>query len=146
MKRFLSLTLLTFSLALAQPNAYTVQPGDTLTRIAARFGVSVSELVNLNNLANPNALEVGQVLTLVPNLTLPDPLSPRPFDKVTLEPANGHAGAGSSRSRSKPRPIHLYARAFLGVDYDLAPIPASTLTTFARGGARGARASGGGGI
>ena len=123
MKHFLSLTLLTFSLALAQPNAYTVQPGDTLTRIAARFGVNVGELVSLNTLANPNALEVGQVLTLVPNLTLPDPL-PAPFDKVTLEPQTGVQGRALTLSIEIQTNTPLRAR-FLGVDYDLAPIPVS---------------------
>ena len=78
MLKLLPTLLLTFSLAWAQPSTYTVGPGDTLTRIAARFGVSVSELVGLNNLANPNALEVGQVLTLAPDLAPPDPL-PAPF-------------------------------------------------------------------
>jgi LysM repeat protein len=44
--------------------AYTVQAGDTLGVIARRFGTTVAELVRLNNLANPDALQVGQKLTV----------------------------------------------------------------------------------
>jgi LysM repeat protein len=43
---------------------YVVQPGDTLTRIAARFGVSVQAIVQANNIANPNLIYVGQVLVI----------------------------------------------------------------------------------
>ena len=43
---------------------YIVQPGDTLTDIAARFNISVSDLIAANNLANPNALQAGQQLVI----------------------------------------------------------------------------------
>ena len=45
---------------------YTVQPGDTLSGIAACTGSTVSQLAALNHIANVNYIEVGQVLT-VPN-------------------------------------------------------------------------------
>lgn len=45
---------------------YTVQRGDTLRSIAASQGVSVTDLVRWNALANPNVIEVGQVLRLAP--------------------------------------------------------------------------------
>ena len=41
---------------------YTVVLGDTLGKVADRFGVSVDELVKLNNLSNPNLIYVGTVL------------------------------------------------------------------------------------
>ena len=41
---------------------YTVKRGDTLSQIARRSGHSVHDLAGWNNLANVNALEVGQVL------------------------------------------------------------------------------------
>lgn len=43
---------------------YTVQPGDTLGLIANRYGVSVEQIVQANELANANLLEVGQTLTI----------------------------------------------------------------------------------
>lgn len=50
---------------LGKPVKYTVQPGDTLSIIAARFSTTVSALMELNNLTDPNFIYVGQVLTLV---------------------------------------------------------------------------------
>ncbi len=43
---------------------YRVQPGDTLSRIAVRFGVSVWSLVSCNGIANPNRIFAGQLLTI----------------------------------------------------------------------------------
>ena len=43
---------------------YTVQPGDTLFRIAVRNGTTVQQLVALNNIANPSLIFVGQQITL----------------------------------------------------------------------------------
>ena len=43
---------------------YIVQPGDNLTGIAFRSGVSVATLVRINNLVNPNRIYVGQRLAL----------------------------------------------------------------------------------
>lgn len=43
---------------------YVVQRGDTLSRIALRFGTTVQKLVNLNDIRNPNLIFVGQVLKI----------------------------------------------------------------------------------
>lgn len=43
---------------------YVVQPGDSLSGIAAQFGVSLETLLAINELANPNIIEVGQVIRL----------------------------------------------------------------------------------
>lgn len=67
---------------------YTVQPGDTLYRIANRFGVTVAAIVNANNIANPNLIHVGQVLTIPggggpapdPNPDPPPPVSGGGFE------------------------------------------------------------------
>lgn len=45
---------------------YTVVKGDTLYAIAAKLGVSVSDLVSWNNITNPNYIVVGQVLNTSP--------------------------------------------------------------------------------
>ena len=45
---------------------YVVQTSDTLAQIAERFGVTWEELAAVNQLANPNQLEVGQVIQIPP--------------------------------------------------------------------------------
>ncbi|KYC41412.1 peptidase M23 [Scytonema hofmannii PCC 7110] len=43
---------------------YEVKPGDTLAEIAGNYNTSVSELVKVNNLNNPNQLRINQKLTV----------------------------------------------------------------------------------
>ena len=45
---------------------YTVQPGDMLTKIGMDTGQAWRDLARWNNLADPNHLEVGQVLRVMP--------------------------------------------------------------------------------
>ena len=49
---------------------YTVQKGDTLSEIANRFGTTVQEIANINNIANPNLIFPGQKLTILTNSTI----------------------------------------------------------------------------
>lgn len=48
----------------AQSQTYTVRPGDTLGAIAASRGTSVNAICEANGIADPNEIEVGQVLTI----------------------------------------------------------------------------------
>ena len=48
----------------AGPEQYVVQPGDTLMLIAERYGLSIEQIANANELANPDVLSVGQALTI----------------------------------------------------------------------------------
>jgi LysM repeat protein len=50
--------------AKARRHAYVVRPGDSLSAISARTGVSVDALQRLNPGADPQALHVGQRLKL----------------------------------------------------------------------------------
>ena len=43
---------------------YVVKPGDTLSKIAKQSGKSVRYLIKVNNLSNPDKLQVGQRLSL----------------------------------------------------------------------------------
>lgn len=43
---------------------YTVVAGDTLTKIARRYNTTVDSLVKLNNIANPNLINVGQKIRI----------------------------------------------------------------------------------
>ena len=55
MKSFLFIILIVFITS----KKYTVKPGDTLSSIAAKFGVTVQDLVSWNNIANPDNINVG---------------------------------------------------------------------------------------
>ena len=52
------------STAMAQAMTHVVQAGETLTFIAAQYGVTVAELVAWNEIENPDVIEVGQVLSI----------------------------------------------------------------------------------
>ncbi len=47
-----------------QMGSYTVQAGDTLSKIAARFGTTAATIAAANNIANINLIFVGQVLQI----------------------------------------------------------------------------------
>ena len=49
-----------------KPGYYTVKPGDTLIRVGLDTGQNFRDIVRWNNLENPNLIEVGQVLRIVP--------------------------------------------------------------------------------
>ncbi|MFA9285007.1 MULTISPECIES: peptidoglycan DD-metalloendopeptidase family protein [unclassified Comamonas] len=52
-----------------KPGYYTVKPGETLMRIAADNGQNWRDIARWSNLENPNVIEVGQVLRVVPPVT-----------------------------------------------------------------------------
>lgn len=43
---------------------YTVQPGDTLSGIAEKYGVTVQQLQQWNDITNPNVIDVGQIIKI----------------------------------------------------------------------------------
>ena len=80
-----------------KPGYYTVRPGDTLLRISLEQGQNWRDIVRWNGLDNPNLLEVGQVLRVVPP-------APPPADPNTVT-ARAVPNAGRVESRpldSKP--------------------------------------------
>ncbi|MCZ7546108.1 MAG: LysM peptidoglycan-binding domain-containing protein [Anaerolineae bacterium] len=59
--------------AAAVGTVYTVRPGDTLYRIALRYGTTVSALVAANGIANPNRIYVGQQIRIAGGTAAPAP-------------------------------------------------------------------------
>ncbi|HEX7975448.1 MAG TPA: LysM peptidoglycan-binding domain-containing protein [Anaerolineales bacterium] len=57
---------------------YVVEVGDTLAKIAQKYGVSVQQLIQANNLANPDIVEVGRTL----DIPAPSPQNPGPAFKI----------------------------------------------------------------
>lgn len=51
-------------LVAASGAGYTVRSGDTLSELAAKHGVSVDSLTEVNSIENPNYIVVGQTLTI----------------------------------------------------------------------------------
>ena len=47
---------------------YTVASGDVLSGIAPRFGVTVAQIQQWNNIKNPNVIAAGQKLTIYPTI------------------------------------------------------------------------------
>lgn len=63
----IALSLLAFPVFAQESSSsleYVVQPGDTLTGIAARFGVTVDDLFAANEISSPNQLYSGQILII----------------------------------------------------------------------------------
>ncbi|HUF38923.1 MAG TPA: LysM peptidoglycan-binding domain-containing protein [Anaerolineales bacterium] len=75
-----------------ESDLYTVQPGDTLLRIAQRYGVTIEQIIAQNDLENPDLLEVGQVLVI----PAPAPLATGPGFKIVpdSELVNGPSAIG----------------------------------------------------
>ncbi len=65
-----------------KPGYYTVKPGDTLLRIALEAGQNWRDVARWSQLPNPNVIEVGQVLRVVP-----------PASEVASSPVAGPPGA-----------------------------------------------------
>ena len=85
-------------------SSHRVVAGDTLTQIAERYGVSVASLLRVNDLPNPNLLEVGQIIALpsppvdytpafhiLPDSLLVRSLTAADFDVESF--VNSHTGA-----------------------------------------------------
>ncbi len=49
-----------------KPGYYTVRPGDTMARIALDHGQTWRDVARWNSVENPNVIEVGQVLRVLP--------------------------------------------------------------------------------
>ena len=68
-------------LGIALTEQYTVKSGDTLSQLAQKHGTTVADLAKLNNIADPNKIQVGQTI----NFRAAKPAAPEP--KTPSKPA-----------------------------------------------------------
>jgi len=85
------------------PRYYVVEPGDTLNRIAQKFGRTWQEVAAWNNLSDPNSLAVGQTVLVSP------PAAGAATSGVTVTPiSTGGPSIGATPatpSASAPAPV-----------------------------------------
>jgi LysM repeat protein len=77
------------------PTTYTVQPGETLFRIATRFGLTWQQLAAANNLGNPSLIYAGQTLVIPTGaITVggpaPAPGLPTPGKRIVVDLSEQH--------------------------------------------------------
>jgi lipoprotein NlpD len=86
-----------------KPGYYSVKPGDTLIRVGLDNGQNWRDIARWNGLDNPNIIEVGQVLRVIPPAPVVDPnaVSTRPVaqagrvDSRPLDAKPPQAGASA---------------------------------------------------
>lgn len=103
-----------------KPGYYTVRPQDTLVRIALDNGQNWKDLARWNGLENPNLIEVGQVLRVVPpgaDASQPStrpvtaakvetrPLDSKTADSSASQPAASASGAAATSAASSAAPV-----------------------------------------
>lgn len=71
-----------------KPGYYTVKPGDTLIRIGLDTGQNWRDIGRWSNLENPNLIEVGQVLRVVPPVDNSQAVA-RPISSGTVTAESG---------------------------------------------------------
>ena len=89
-----------------KPGYYTVKPSDTLLKIALDNGQNWKDLARWNGIENPNVIEIGQVLRVIPPgadaaapVTRPvvaAKVDSKPLDSRTLPAATASAPAGAT--------------------------------------------------
>ena len=73
---------------------YTVKPGDTLSKIAMRNGVSLAQLLQANpQITNPNNIKVGDVINVPDSGVTTENTKPLPSNVPTAPSTSGAAGA-----------------------------------------------------
>ena len=89
---------------LGRPGYYAVRPGDTIMRIGLDTGHNWRDISRWNGLENPNLIEVGQVLRVVPPTGASSGNSSvsgtgvvtRPVTQSTIASGNGVSASGAS--------------------------------------------------
>ena len=80
-----------------KPGYYAVRPGDTIRRIGADTGQSWQNIARWNNLDNPDLIEVGQVLRVIPPSSEGSASISRPVPQpVVAQPSTASASAAAA--------------------------------------------------
>jgi lipoprotein YgeR len=87
------------------PGFYRVERGDTLSKVARENRTSVPNIVRWNNLANPNAIEVGQVLRVAPSPGSATAFAPSPAPRASDSDSAGAPSVTPSTSISLIWPV-----------------------------------------
>lgn len=74
---------------------YVVKSGDTLSKIAAKYGTTYQKLAAYNNIANPNIISVGQKIKIPKGTSAAKPWTPAVGDTVVY---NGKVHYGSANA------------------------------------------------
>ena len=90
-----------------KPGYYTVKPGDTLIRIGLENGQNWKDISRWNALPNPNAIEVGQVLRVIPPVAGTEVVIARPVTSgnstvATLPPVGTSTAVRPATPASAP--------------------------------------------
>lgn len=86
------------------PGFYRVERGDTLSKIARSNRQPMSNIVRWNNLSNPDAIEVGQVLRIAPPGATPTSSGDAVRSGAGSPPAGPRAGAASPSAAPPAEP------------------------------------------
>ena len=85
-----------------KPGYYTVKPGDTLARIGLEAGQSYREIARWNGLDNPNRIEAGQVIRVVPPGQSDDAVVTKPVASGKIMAAPLPAAGASAAVPTRP--------------------------------------------
>lgn len=83
-----------------KPGYYTVRTGDTLIRVALDSGQNWRDVARWNNIDNPNVIEVGQVLRVIPPVGSTEVAVARPVAPSVVVPSSGAAASAASSARA----------------------------------------------
>lgn len=114
---------------------YTVKPGDTLIRIGLDSGQSFRDIARWNNMENPNRLEVGQVVRVVPPPAAAlaakplAPASPSPSPSPSPSAPAAPAAPTAAAAPDKPAPPLALPVAQQPVVQPAVALPASTVAS-----------------
>lgn len=107
---------------------YTVKPGDTMIRIGLENGQNWRDIVRWNNLENPNIIEVGQVLRVLPPTQDNALVVTRPVSSGAVAPATATAPAPAASHVRPPTSAPVSATPAPAPAPEPAPAPAPTAT------------------